>query len=487
MDKTLAWLWLADAVGSGCQYAQELLTLYPDPVELYDALRAGTEAPPACLTPHALAQLRDTTPFDYEERLDHCLLSGIDVLTPDEGVYPDRLRDLPDLPLALYVTGDIACLNGRRYAGMVGTRRPSTYGRQAAFDLSLAMARAGVVLVSGLADGLDSEAHRAAVQADVPTVAFLGTAIDKTYPASNAKLRTAIEKGGGAVCSEYPPGYSGRTTGTFLARNRLIAAQSEALCVAEARTRSGTLNTVGHAERLGRPVLAVPGSIYSALSEGTNELLRTHRAEPLCKAADALDILGIGAETAAPAQQRFDPATVSADAQGGGAVCSEYPPGYSGRTTGTFLARNRLIAAQSEALCVAEARTRSGTLNTVGHAERLGRPVLAVPGSIYSALSEGTNELLRTHRAEPLCKAADALDILGIGAETAAPAQQRFDPATVSADAQAVYAVLKPTPQSIDALCAAASLPAGRVLAACTELELMGGAQAQPGRRYIAE
>lgn len=365
MDKTLAWLWLADAVGSGCQYAQELLTLYPDPAELYDALRAGTETPPACLTPHALAQLRDTTPFDYEERLDHCLLSGIDVLTPDEGVYPDRLRDLPDLPLALYVTGDIACLNGRRYAGMVGTRRPSTYGRQAAFDLSLAMARAGVVLVSGLADGLDSEAHRAAVQADVPTVAFLGTAIDKTYPASNAKLRTAIEKGGGAVCSEYPPGYSGRTTGTFLARNRLIAAQSEALCVAEARTRSGTLNTVGHAERL----------------------------------------------------------------------------------------------------C---------------------RPVLAVPGSIYSALSEGTNELLRTHRAEPLCKAADALDILGIGAEAAAPAQQRFDPATVSADAQAVYAVLKPTPQSIDALCAAASLPAGRVLAACTELELMGGAQAQPGRRYTA-
>ena len=77
MDKTLAWLWLADAVGSGCQYAQELLELYPDPAELYDALRAGTEAPPACLTPHALAQLRDTTPFDYEERLDHCLAQGL--------------------------------------------------------------------------------------------------------------------------------------------------------------------------------------------------------------------------------------------------------------------------------------------------------------------------------------------------------------------------------------------------------------------------
>ena len=118
--------------------------------------------------------------------------------------------------------------------------------------------------------------------------------------------------------------------------------------------------------------------------------------------------------------------------------------------------------------------------------KQYGRPVLAVPGSIYSALSEGTNELLRTHRAELLCRAADALEILGIGVQTAAPEQQRFDPAAVSPDAQQVYAALKPTPQGIDALCAATRLPAGRVLAACTELELMGGAQAQPGRRYIA-
>ena len=119
MDKTLAWLWLADAVGSGCQYAQELLTLYrPGGAVRRPACR--DRGPPACLTPHALAQLRDTTPFDYEERLDHCLLSGIDVLTPDEGVYPDRLRDLPDLPLALYVTGDIACLNGAAVRGHGG-------------------------------------------------------------------------------------------------------------------------------------------------------------------------------------------------------------------------------------------------------------------------------------------------------------------------------------------------------------------------------
>lgn len=364
MDRTLAWLWLADALGSACHYARELLDIWPDPEELYEALQTGTEAPPFCLSDGALRQLRDTTPFDYEERLDHCLLTGVQVLTPDDPAYPDRLRALPDLPVVLYVTGDTACLNGGRYVGMVGTRRPSAYGRQASYDLAKAAAQAGAVIVSGLADGLDSEGHRAAVEAGTPTIAFLGTAIDKTYPVANGTLRRRIEAGGGAVCSEYPPHYPGKTTGTFLARNRLIAGQSEVLCVAEARRRSGTLNTVGHAERYGRPVLAVPGSIYSALSQGTNELLRDHRAEPLCEAGDILRQLDLHAE--APQE----------------------------------------------------------------------------------------------------------------------PAE--FSPASVSADARAVYAKLGPTAQGIDALCAATGLPAGRVLAACTELELSGGAQAQPGRRYIA-
>lgn len=365
MDKTLAWLWLADAVGSACQYARELLDLWPDPEELYESLRAGQVAPPFCLSDGAAARLLDTTPFDYEERLDHCLLTGVDILTPDDPAYPARLRDLPDLPLVLYVTGDKSCLNDRRYVGMIGTRRPSAYGRQAAYDLSLAAARQGAVIVSGLADGLDSEGHRAAVAAGVPTIAFLGTAIDVTYPAANGPLRRQIEALGGAVCSEYPPQYQGKTKGTFLARNRLIAAQAEVLCVAEARLRSGTLNTVSHAEDYGRPVLAVPGSIYSTQSHGTNELLRTHRAEPLCEAADIFRQLGLDA--------------------------------------------------QSEEKATAE-----------------------------------------------------------------------FSPASVSADARAVYARLGPTAQGIDALCAATGLPAGRVLAACTELELCGGAQAQPGRRYIA-
>ena len=244
MDSTLYWLWLAEALGSGCRLASRLLEEYPDPAELYGQVKAGWN-PPEYLSAKAREFMQAVAPAQMAGLKKRCDDLNIFILTPDSADYPQRLRDLPDLPLVLYGTGNPACLNGRRYAGMVGTRRPSTYGRQAAFDLSLAMARAGVVLVSGLADGLDSEAHRAAVQADVPTVAFLGTAIDKTYPASNAKLRTAIEKGGGAVCSEYPPGYSGRTTGTFLARHRLIAAQREALCVAAAPPRPRPLARLG--------------------------------------------------------------------------------------------------------------------------------------------------------------------------------------------------------------------------------------------------
>ena len=116
----------------------------------------------------------------------------------------------------------------------------------------------------------------------VRTTDFVQVDPEVTFPAANVTLRTELEALGGAVLSEFPPDYTGKMTGTFLARNRLIAGLSEARCVAEARTRSGTLNTVSHAEEYGRPVFAVPGSIYSPASEGTNALLRTGRARALC-------------------------------------------------------------------------------------------------------------------------------------------------------------------------------------------------------------
>lgn len=316
MDSTLYWLWLAEAVGSGFRMAGRLMAEYPDPARLYAQVRAG-RALPDYLSAKACEFMRAVEPAQMAGLKKRCDDLHIFILTPDSMDYPQRLRSLPDLPIVLYGTGNPACLNGRRYVGMVGTRRPTKYGLSACRDLSLAMAKKGVVIVSGLAEGLDGAGHRAAVEAGQQTVAFLGTAINRTFPAVNVKLRTELETLGGAVLSEYPPDYTGKMTGTFLARNRLIAGLSEALCVAEARTRSGTLNTVSHAETYGRPVFAVPGSIYSFTSEGTNELLRTGRAHALCRADDVLAALQIAPDgkelvqsTAAPEDMTPEARTV---------------------------------------------------------------------------------------------------------------------------------------------------------------------------------
>ena len=204
MDSTLYWLWLAEALGSGCRLAGRLLEEYPDPAELYGQVKAGWN-PPEYLSAKAREFMQAVAPAQMAGLKKRCDDLNIFILTPDSADYPQRLRDLPDLPLVLYGTGNPACLNGRRYVGMVGTRRPTKYGLSACRDLSLTMAERGVVIVSGLAEGLDGAGHRAAVEAGQQTVAFLGTAINKTFPAVNVTLRTELEALGGAVLSEYPP------------------------------------------------------------------------------------------------------------------------------------------------------------------------------------------------------------------------------------------------------------------------------------------
>ena len=192
MDSTLYWLWLAEAVGSSCRLAGRLLEEYPDPAELYGQVKAGWN-PPEYLSAKAREFMQAVAPAQMAGLKKRCDDLNIFILTPDSADSPQRLRDLPDLPLVLYGTGNPACLNGRRYVGMVGTRRPTKYGLSACRDLSLTMAERGVVIVSGLAEGLDGAGHRAAVEAGQQTVAFLGTAINKTFPAVNVTLRAELE------------------------------------------------------------------------------------------------------------------------------------------------------------------------------------------------------------------------------------------------------------------------------------------------------
>jgi DNA processing protein len=203
-----------------------------------------------------------------------------------------------DPPRELWIRGDgdLALLE-RPAVALVGARACSPYGRAVARSLARELAASGVVVVSGLARGIDGEAHRGALEAGGPTVAVLGCGIDRDYPAAHADLARAIVADG-LIVSEYEPGVE-PAPWRFPARNRIISGLSLAVVVVEARERSGALITVDFALEQGRDVLVVPGEITSALSAGTNALLRLGAA-PALGVNDVLEAIGVIA--AAPAQ-----------------------------------------------------------------------------------------------------------------------------------------------------------------------------------------
>jgi len=205
--------------------------------------------------------------------------------------YPPLLRELHDPPPGLFVRGrgDVEPLH-RRAVAIVGARACSSYGSQVARLLARELARAGAVVISGLARGVDGEAHRGALEAGGTTVAVLGCGVDRDYPAAHGQLARQICKRG-LVVSEYAPGVE-PAPWRFPARNRVIAGLAAATVVVEARERSGALITADFALEAGREVFAVPGEITSALSAGTNALLRLG-ATPLIAAADVLESLGL--------------------------------------------------------------------------------------------------------------------------------------------------------------------------------------------------
>ena len=209
-------------------------------------------------------------------------------------VWNARLDDLHDPPgEPLYARGDyIADALAAPTVAIVGARACSGYGAQVARTFGHQLATAGVTVVSGLARGVDAEAHRGALDAHGRTVAVLGCGIDRDYPAAHAELARRISERGGIV-SEYEPGLE-PAPWRFPARNRIIAALAAAVVIVEARTRSGALITVDLAMEIGRPIYAAPGEITSPLSDGTNELLRHGHATAITSARDVLTALGIG-------------------------------------------------------------------------------------------------------------------------------------------------------------------------------------------------
>jgi DNA processing protein len=237
--------------------------------------------------------------------------------------YPPLLAEIPDPPVSLWIRGDEdARLLSEVAVAIVGARACSGYGRSVARMLAAGAADAGAVVVSGLARGIDGEAHRGALARRGPTVAVLGCGIDRDYPAAHAALAHQIVAEGGLVVSEYEPGVE-PAPWRFPARNRIIAGLARATVVVEARERSGALITADFALEDGREVMAVPGEITSALSAGSNALLRQGAAPATC-VDDVLEALGLEPAAAQPSFSDDAVAVAVLDAlAAGGATADE--------------------------------------------------------------------------------------------------------------------------------------------------------------------
>lgn len=206
--------------------------------------------------------------------------------------FPNRLKTIPDCPIGLFVVGTMPDEN-KKHLGVVGSRRCTSYGATTTFALAKETAEKGVVIVSGMAEGIDSMSHKGALAGEGDTIAVLGCGADVCYPAINRSLMEEI-KAKGCIISELPPG-TRPDRYTFPARNRIISGLSDAVAVMEADERSGTLITVNHALEQGRDVMALPGNITSRLSRGTNRLIK-EGAAVITECRDIFDCLGVEIE-----------------------------------------------------------------------------------------------------------------------------------------------------------------------------------------------
>lgn len=277
------------------------------PAEAF-AVASGDSRPPTPIAalfardPELAAQWRaDAVRRDPDSVWAQCVAGGVEVVVPGDPRYPPQLLDDPRRPAALFVRGDLDVLDGRR-VGIVGTRNATQRGRETAARFGHELAEAGVVVVSGLARGIDGAAHRGALAVDgARPVAVVGNGPDRPYPKEHAQLWEAVAARG-ALLSEWPPGTQPDAF-RFPLRNRILAALVEVLVVVESRERGGSLITAREAAERGVEVFAVPGSLQSRAAIGTNQLL-CDGAAPVTETADVLMALGLDQRRSG--RRRFD-------------------------------------------------------------------------------------------------------------------------------------------------------------------------------------
>lgn len=392
MNRALFWVWLSLGLSPGSRSGKRILERFETPEDFF---HAPDDQWCSCrLSAGEFAALRSRDLEQAKKILMVCQEKGIYLITPGGQAYPSRLWEISNPPMLLYCQGRLPDLEEALCLAAVGTRKATADGVKSAFELCYQLVGAGVMIVSGGALGADQAALEGALQAKGKTIAVLGGGVDVDYPPNFAGLRKRILVNGGAVLSEYPPGTK-PYRGNFPVRNRIISGLSQGVLVIEAPKHSGALITAQLALEQNRDVFALPGSVRSEASFGTNQLIKDGAKPVTCPE----DILEEYAYT--------------------------YADSYSDSVT------------ESDAVSISE------------------------DSSVKQALQPPMNERKKLPKAPPAIR------------------EEEFSDSAVK-----LYQAMSWEPEHLDALAGKAGLSAAQALQAVTELEISGIIQSYSGRRY---
>lgn len=264
-------LWLANIPGMTPQRAAELKAVFGNAKQVYEGrYEQLMQHPDGAACYH---KAMDDKSLERAKGIaTACEALDIEIIVGGDGVYPRRLEEIPDAPPLLYVKGTLPPVDEVFGVGVVGSRRPTLYGKNMAQQIAQDLAQAGAVVISGMARGIDSAAHRGALRGGGKTIAVLGCGVDVVYPPENRELKQLIEQEG-AVVSEYPPGTPPLGV-NFPQRNRIISGLGLALVLVQGKATSGSMITGRLALEHGRDVFCVPGNVDEPLSSAPNQLIR---------------------------------------------------------------------------------------------------------------------------------------------------------------------------------------------------------------------
>lgn len=269
-QKTIAWLNSANGISN--RKIEKLLEYFNgSPKELWENFESE-KCNLNLLKPEIIDYLIKSKNNFEEKLLKKLNNENSNIVTIYDDLYPKKLKQIEYAPYMLYYKGNLSCFDSLSIA-VVGSRKATAYGKWAAEKLTGEISELGVNIISGLAVGIDTIAHKTALKFNTKTAGIIGCGIDIIYPKSNENLYREISEKGGAVITEYPFGMQ-PLPNNFHDRNRIISGMSDGVLVIEAQERSGTLITAGHAAEQGREIFAVPGNIDSLYSKGTNALIR---------------------------------------------------------------------------------------------------------------------------------------------------------------------------------------------------------------------